>query len=240
MIFTAELVKYSTKLSLIAQIITGLFGFAGIFIALPNYHVILGDVLTLEMIVQIIEFVFYLWLYFFFNLSSMAAIRYIDWFITTPMMLLSMSIYFTYVRLLKEERVITLKDFIQDHRSTLLQIFGANFLMLFFGVLGELSILPILPAFALGSFAFIGSFTTIYKNFYSKESRILFSILTIVWALYGVAYLFPIAAKNIGFNILDIFAKNFFGVFLFYVIYKNRQPGVYKIPFTLPKNGSSS
>jgi len=238
MILTAELVKYTTKLSIIAQILTGLFGFIGIFISLPNYHAILGDVLTLEMIVQVIEFAFYLWLYFFFNLSSMAAIRYIDWFITTPMMLLSISVYFTYVRLLKEERVTTLKEFIQDYRTPLLQIFSANFLMLFFGVLGELSILPILPAFVLGSLAFVGSFTTIFRNFYSKESRILFAILTTVWALYGIAYLFPVAAKNIGFNALDIFAKNFFGVFLFYIIYKNRHPGVYKIPFTLPKDGA--
>lgn len=238
MILTAELVKYTTKLSIIAQILTGIFGFIGIFISLPNYHAILGDVLTLEMIVQMIEFAFYLWLYFFFNLSSMAAIRYIDWFITTPMMLLSMSIYFTYVRLIKEERVTTLKEFLQDYQRPLLQIFSANFLMLFFGVLGELSILPILPAFILGSLAFVGSFTTIFRNFYSKESRILFIILTTVWALYGIAYLFPIAAKNIGFNALDIFAKNFFGVFLFYIIYKNRQPGVYKIPFTLPKDGA--
>lgn len=232
---SAKFVKYTTQWSIVAQILTGVVGLVGIFIALPSHHLILSQILQMELVVQIIEFVFYLWLYFFFHLPSMAAIRYIDWFITTPIMLLSMSAYFTYTRLLKEERVMTLTEFIDSNRKTLMTIFGANFLMLLFGVLGELSILPILPAFLLGSVAFGASFTTLYREFYSKESVVLFSILTGVWALYGVAYLFPVAVKNIGFNLLDIIAKNFFGVFLFFIIYKNRHPGVYSIPFTLPK-----
>jgi bacteriorhodopsin len=236
---SAEFVKYTTKLSLIAQVLTGLLGFAGIFLSLPTPHAILGGVLKLEMIVQLIEFAFYIWLYTFFNLPTMAPIRYIDWFITTPMMLLSMAVYFTYVRLRKEERVTTLSEFFNTYRPVLIQIFSANFLMLLFGLLGELAILPFLFAFILGSLAFVGSFTIIYRHFYSKESKVLFTLLTVVWALYGVSYLFPIAAKNIGFNLLDVIAKNFFGVFLFYMIYKNRTPDVYQIPFTLPKPSSS-
>ena len=39
-----------------------------------------------------------------------------------------------------------------------------------------------------------------------------------VWAAYGVVFLFPAVYKNIAFNFLDIIAKNFFGLFLFYKI----------------------
>jgi hypothetical protein len=40
-----------------------------------------------------------------------------------------------------------------------------------------------------------------------------------IWALYGVAFLLPSIPKNIGYTILDILAKNFFGIFLAYAIY---------------------
>jgi bacteriorhodopsin len=41
-----------------------------------------------------------------------------------------------------------------------------------------------------------------------------------VWAIYGVAAVLPYHIKNTMYNILDIFAKNFFGIFLSYVLYK--------------------
>jgi hypothetical protein len=39
-----------------------------------------------------------------------------------------------------------------------------------------------------------------------------------IWALYGVAFLCPSVVKNVSYTILDIFAKNFFGIFLYYII----------------------
>jgi len=38
------------------------------------------------------------------------------------------------------------------------------------------------------------------------------------WSLYGVAALLPYYIKNTFYNILDLFAKNFFGLFLSYII----------------------
>jgi hypothetical protein len=43
-----------------------------------------------------------------------------------------------------------------------------------------------------------------------------------LWALYGVFFLLPPVVKNVGYTTLDIFAKNFFGLFLTYVIYSKR------------------
>jgi hypothetical protein len=41
-----------------------------------------------------------------------------------------------------------------------------------------------------------------------------------VWSLYGVAAWFPMTLKNAAYNILDIFAKNFYGVYLSYTIFQ--------------------
>jgi hypothetical protein len=43
-----------------------------------------------------------------------------------------------------------------------------------------------------------------------------------VWNLYGVAFFFNPVWKNIIFNGLDVVAKNFFGVYLFYKISRQR------------------
>jgi hypothetical protein len=42
----------------------------------------------------------------------------------------------------------------------------------------------------------------------------LFVAMFIVWALYGVAAVFPYKEKNVAYNVLDIVSKNFYGVFL--------------------------
>ena len=39
-----------------------------------------------------------------------------------------------------------------------------------------------------------------------------------VWSLYGVAALMPADIKNISYNLLDIVAKNFYGLYLYYKI----------------------
>jgi hypothetical protein len=40
----------------------------------------------------------------------------------------------------------------------------------------------------------------------------------VVWSLYGIAALLPTLQKNISYNGLDIIAKNFYGLFIFYYI----------------------
>jgi hypothetical protein len=39
------------------------------------------------------------------------------------------------------------------------------------------------------------------------------------WSLYGVFAVTSYTIKNTGYNILDIFAKNFFGLFLAYIVW---------------------
>ena len=60
----------------------------------------------------------------------------------------------------------------------------------------------------------------IYVNYatQSKTGWKLFLYFFFFWSLYGVAALFPYDIKNSFYNILDLFAKNFFGLFLSYLI----------------------
>jgi hypothetical protein len=111
----------------------------------------------------------------------------------------------------------TIGDFIRENKADVAIIFAANVFMLATGALGEIGALPLIPATLLGFGGLAVSFATIYRKF-AKDSRVgrtMFAFLATIWSAYGVAFLFPTAAKNITFNVLDVFAKNFFGVYLY-------------------------
>jgi|APGre2960657373_1045057.scaffolds.fasta_scaffold16491_2 hypothetical protein len=111
----------------------------------------------------------------------------------------------------------TIGDFIRENKADVAIIFAANAFMLATGALGEIGALPLIPATLLGFGGLAVSFATIYRKF-AKDSpvgRVMFAFLATIWSAYGVAFLFPTAAKNITFNVLDVFAKNFFGVYLY-------------------------
>ena len=100
-------------------------------------------------------------------------------------------------------------------------IFLFTFAMLLFGFLGEKNILNKNIAIPLG-FVFFGlSFNKIWEVFakITEISRILFYILIFIWALYGFAAMFSVLPKNIMYNCLDIISKNFYGLFIFYLIW---------------------
>ena len=106
--------------------------------------------------------------------------------------------------------------------SELMKIGLYNFGMLAFGYLGETNIIPKLVGIPIG-FVFFGlSFYEIWNKFAYKteKTRNLYYFLIGVWALYGVAAMFPVIPKNIMYNILDIIAKNFYGLYIFYEIIK--------------------
>ena len=53
---------------------------------------------------------------------------------------------------------------------------------------------------------------------HSSEGVKLFKFLFVVWGLYAVAALMRPKKKNIGYNLLDIVSKNFYGLYIYYVI----------------------
>jgi hypothetical protein len=60
----------------------------------------------------------------------------------------------------------------------------------------------------------------IYEKFarYSENGKKIFYYFFITWSLYGFAALMPYHYKNISYNILDLFAKNFFGLYLAFIL----------------------
>jgi bacteriorhodopsin len=218
----STIVNNATKLSLGVQTITGLFGLYGLTIPVAPKDAILKQVLGLEIIVQIIEFVFYIGFLSVFNLKDLTQKRYYDWFLSTPVMLFTISLYFFYANFIEgnDSKPIDLAEFTKNNSKQIIAFILLNFLMLLFGYLAEVGMMNRRLAFVLGTAALCGSFGVIYESYakFSEQTKNIFWIMFGLWALYGIAFLMPPVAKNLGYTALDIFAKNFFGIFLYYII----------------------
>lgn len=130
--------------------------------------------------------------------------RYIDWTITTPLMLLTLSIVLSY-NLGKKVSVFII-----------LPVIILNYSMLYIGYLGETKVLDRWTASFLGFIPFIGMFYILFKNYlkpkYVFANYMFYSIYLVVWGLYGIVYLFNAEYKNIMMNILDCIAKCLVGL----------------------------
>ena len=80
----------------------------------------LKDLLKIELIVQIVEFIFYIWLFFYFKKMSqnITPFRYLDWSITTPLMLITLSAFLSYDGNTKD----TVVDFLSKNMSSIVKI----------------------------------------------------------------------------------------------------------------------
>jgi bacteriorhodopsin len=138
------------------------------------------------------------------NWADITQTRYIDWSITTPMMLLTLCL------VLGNEIGVPL------HLPTYLGIVGLNYIMLYLGYLGEVGGVSRATADIFGFAAFFAMFGIIFKTFvfpkYSLSNYVLYGIYLVVWSLYGLVYLLSEEYKNIAMNILDFVAKCFVGI----------------------------
>ena len=150
-----------------------------------------------------------------------------DWVLTTPTMLITLISYllFLQAKVTKQTSSLTLTSILKTNYKTLVPILCLNWMMLLFGYLGEIKVIPIIYSVLLGFIPFLIYYFMIYKNFVDKNISMsgynIFIYFFFFWSLYGVAALMPYYIKNISYNILDLFAKNFFGLFLVYIIYTN-------------------
>ena len=218
---------YTTGIiSLIVQFIVGIIDYLAINIDINPKDEFLKDLLRVELYVQTIEFIFYIWLIYYFNQVSrnITPFRYLDWLITTPLMLITLSGFLNH----DDSKARRLGDFLYDNTSSIVRIVLLNTAMLLFGLIGEFGYLNPYTSTALGFIPFILNFKYIKDTFLpsseDKFKNAVFYWFVLFWALYGVFAVMSYTIKNVGYNILDIFAKNFFGLFLAYIIWsKNKE-----------------
>lgn len=222
-----KLFSQTLNFSISIQIITGLIEFFTLFIQVKPVIIFLKQLLLIEFIVQIIELTFYIWL--FVNLGNVANItskRYADWIITTPTMLFTLIMYLIYTKTKNKEQLNLYESFKQN-KETIFIIVLLNLIMLIFGYLGETQQFSNLQNkflyLTFGFIPFLIYFWLIYDRYakYTDFGKKLFYYFFIVWTFYGIVAYFPYYLRNSFYNILDLFAKNFFGLYLSYLIIRN-------------------
>lgn len=139
--------------------------------------------------------------------------RYSDWVISTPLMLLVLSLVLSY------------ENKIEVHFVSFALVLFFNFLMLGFGYFGEIDLLNRTLANFIGFIFFFLTYGTIWKLFMTgskvtKQSKIIFWLYLGLWSLYGVFYQANETTKMIGYNILDLLAKAFVGIFFWLYLTK--------------------
>ena len=210
-------------ISVIVQIITMIIELGSLFVNVPSEFSLIKQLLVLEVLVQVIEGLFYVWLvYNFTKVANVTPKRYIDWIITTPTMLIQLILYLIYLKSKKENSTKELEFFslINENSKVIILVVLLNWLMLLFGYLGESKIIPVLLGVFLGFIPFFIYYYMIYINYVSENNigKMIFWYFLFFWSIYGLVAVLPYYIKNAFYNILDLFSKNFFGIFLSYVI----------------------
>jgi hypothetical protein len=216
---------YNTLIiSIIVQFVTGIIELGSFFLKVPSNYFIIRQLLILEILVQMIEGFFYFWLaYNFTKVLNVTPKRYIDWAITTPTMLTTLMVYLIYLNKKLDNKTADLELFtlFKENRKEFITVLGLNWLMLLFGYLGEMKIIPVLYGIILGFIPFLLYYYIIYVNYVNPMTNgyLLFWYFFFFWSLYGIVAGLPYYIKNTCYNILDLFSKNFFGIFLSYIIF---------------------
>ena len=223
---TKYLFYITLVISIIVQIVTGIIEIGAFFIKVPATYLLIRQLLIIELIVQFFEGTFYVWLaYNFTKVLNVTPKRYIDWVITTPSMLITLMVYLIYLNNSVENNTNTneleLFAIFKDNSTIFISILLLNWLMLLFGYLGEMKIIPVLLGVFLGFIPFLLYYYMIYVNYVNEKTPgyLLFWYFFFFWSMYGFVAVLPYYIKNSFYNILDLFAKNFFGIFLSYIIF---------------------
>jgi bacteriorhodopsin len=215
------MIYISGIVSIVIQLLVGIIDFLAINVEVAVEDELIKDLIKVELFVQVIEFMFYVWLIYYLHVASrnITPYRYLDWAITTPTMLITLSAFLNH----DGNTTTRLSDFLSDHSGSVIKIVLLNALMLACGLLGEFGYLSHYISTALGFIPFTLNFKNIKDTFlpssHDPYKNAVFFWFVFFWSLYGVFALMSYTVKNTGYNILDIFAKNFFGLFLAYIVF---------------------
>jgi bacteriorhodopsin len=223
----------------VVQLVTGVIEVMALFVKTPPGMGLIKQLLGLEVAVQAVEGSFYAWLYYNIDrVKNITPKRYADWAITTPTMLVTLIAYIIYLKTDNSNDngndSLSLIQILRENAVPIAQILGLNWLMLLFGYLGEVGVFSLLTGVALGFVPFIAYFCIMYERFVANDamhnngtngtngtSLKIYAYFLVAWSLYGIVAVLPYALKNTIYNVLDLFSKNFFGIFLSYLLFSN-------------------
>ena len=174
-------VRQSAIVSLTAQISIGIFTIVGLIAGVDKKDLV--PIFILEVVTQFIELLWYA-----INIVYVAYIqtwsRYLDWFFSTPAMLISTVLFFMH------RRNVEYSEFLESGR--LYMLVAINWLMLSSGFAAEAGVLQMNSVIVLGFLALFSSFSIMatFVDWNDELSVILFSAMLFVWSLYGVAAMF--------------------------------------------------
>jgi bacteriorhodopsin len=136
------------------------------------------------------------------NLHDITKIRYIDWSITTPLIILVILLFYG------------------GSIHPLASVYGSlvllNWGMLGVGYLGEEGTISRWTGCILGFLFFAAMLMTLYSCCVpAKANPAVFFFFAIIWSFYGIAYMLDEENKNIMYNVLDVISKAIFGVVLY-------------------------
>jgi sensory rhodopsin len=141
------------------------------------------------------------------SLQDITPIRYLDWALTTPLLLISFTLFVSYGKDPGEGMIF----------RPLIYIIALNLGMLLFGYLGETGKFNFYLSWIIGFGYFAAMIYFLWEDYVKdsdEESRILFYVFASIWGLYGLSYLLPLRPKNISYNILDLISKGGFGLYV--------------------------
>jgi len=191
--------------------------------ALTTKNPMIRHVLNLETVVSIIASFFYSQFVARYvnssgvteqtvNYDELTKARYIDWSITTPFMLLALCLVLAH----NQKRTLSFTAF--------MVILLLDYAMLWTGYLGEIQAMSKDIAYIVSTLFFLALFAYIYFQFVAGgkayDNHVLFGIYFIVWSFYGFNYYSSNIDKNVQYNILDLIAKCFIGIFLWIYLVK--------------------
>ena len=200
-------IKITGRYSLFAQVFTGIVDILAL--RTETKTIILKQLLTLELIVQIIEFTFYTWLVYYSpsNSEEITKYRYYDWALSTNVMLFTLISYIVHLHNPKKNII----EIYKENKRTIHLVLALNSLMLYIGYLGEIKKIDVKQSVYIGFIPFLIYYSIIYQNYVKddvliksnipeekrKEIKLLFWYFFLVWSMYGVSALFPYEQKNI-------------------------------------------
>ena len=145
--------------------------------------------------------------------ASINKTRYMDWAITTPVMLWALCLVLGY------------NNKVKLNGSFFLMILLLNYAMLGIGYLGEIKSIDTRSSTLWGFVFFIALYASIFMKFVFVnnifDNQIIFWAFVLFWTGYGILHEQDDETKNIGYNILDLFSKCFVGIFFWAYLTKS-------------------